>query len=98
MTKIRLLNAHCLVRPDDPVTRLGSVELPDFLQRKAAKGTVVAVGQYYFNNGTKMDFNLKPGDRVQYRPQDGDLQNVGEEQLLMLGLSQLIGVLEEEEE
>lgn len=90
---IKLLNAHCLVRPDPVITEIKGIQLPDNLQKKNVTGTVVAVGQYYFNNGTKMDFDLKPGDKVQYRPYDGDLIPVDGEELLLLALAQLIGVV-----
>lgn len=90
---IKLLNAHCLVKPDAPITALQGIQLPDQLVRKPSTGTVVTVGQYYFNNGTKMDFDLKPGDKVQYRPYEGDPIIVDGEELLLLALAQLIGVV-----
>ena len=96
MSKLRLLNAHAVVRPNDPetVTKNG-VMIPEQFQRKSTEATVVAVGQYYFNNGTKMDFDLKPGDVVRYRPHDGEIIFVDDEPLLLLALAQLIGVVEE---
>jgi len=91
---LRLLNAHVLVRPDIPTNKIKNIELPDTLVKKPSTGIVVSVGQYYFTNGTKMSFDLKPGEKVKFRPHDGDQIEVDGEQLLLLALAQLIGVVE----
>lgn len=93
---IKLLNPHVLVRPDAPTTQIGSVQLPDFLARKAAEGLVTTVGRFVFTNGVEFDLGVRVGDKILYRPHDGERVTVDGEELLLLTMQQIIGVLDKE--
>jgi len=93
---IKLLNPHVLVRPDAPITQVGSVQLPDFLAKKAAEGQVVEVGRFVFTNGVEFDLGVRVGDKILYRPHDGERVQVDGEDFLLLTMQQIIGVLTKE--
>lgn len=90
---IKLLNPHVLVRPDAPKTEINGVKLPDFLIKKAAEGEVVEVGRFVFTNGVEFDLGVRVGDKILYRPHDGEPVHVDGEDFILLTMQQIIGVL-----
>ena len=91
---IKLLNPHVLVRPDAPTTQINGVQLPDFLARKAAEGLVVEVGRFVFTNGVEFDLGVRVGDRIIYRPHDGERVTVDGEELLMMREEEILGIIQ----
>lgn len=90
---IKLLNPHALVRPAAPATAINGVMLPDFLVKKAAEGVIVEVGRFVFTNGVEFDLGVRVGDKILYRPHDGEKVTVDGEEFLLLTMQQIIGVL-----
>lgn len=92
---IKLLNPHVLIRTDAPVDHINGVMLPDTLKKKPGSGTVVEVGRFVFTNGVEFDLGVRVGDKVLYRPWDGETVTVDGEDLLLLTMQQIIGVITE---
>ncbi len=91
---VKLVNAYVLVRRDIPTNKTASgLYLPDNGLLKSQTGTVVAVGRAFFDNGQKMEFEVKEGDTVMFRNTDGVPMTVDGEELLALTFAQVIGVL-----
>ncbi len=92
---IKLVNAYVLVKRDDPTTTTkGGLLIPDSALRKSDLGVVYAVGEARFDNGEKMHFDVKEGDRVIFRKTDGEQITVDGIDVLLLSFAQIIGVLE----
>ena len=89
---VKLLTSNVLVRANPVKKRIGSLELPDAYQKKPGEGTVVAVGEHYFDGGTTTDFGLKVGDVVHFRHGEGEPFEDGNESLLLVPMGRLIGV------
>lgn len=91
---VKLVNAYVLVEHHVPKNQTASgLYLPDTGLLKSQTGTVVAVGRAFFDNGTQMEFDVKPGDTVMFKNTDGLPMTVEGKELLALSFAQIIGVL-----
>jgi chaperonin GroES len=73
----------------------GGIIIPDSAKEKPMQGEVVAVGTgNYDNNGKLIPLNLKEGQIVLFTKWAGTEIKVGEQDLLVMKESDIIGVLE----
>ena len=73
----------------EEVTASGIV-LPDTAQEKPLRGTVLAVGEGRWENGTRVPLDVSPGDEVIYSKYGGTDVTVDGEDLLILRESDIL--------
>jgi chaperonin GroES len=82
-------------RVEEEVTTKGGIIIPDTAKEKPQQGKIVAVGKgKLLENGTRVELDLKPGDKVLFGKYAGtEIKLEGEEYLIMRE-DDILGVLE----
>ncbi|MFK7844540.1 MAG: co-chaperone GroES [Rhodothermales bacterium] len=94
MGKITPLGDRVVVRPEQAEEKTASgLYIPDAAKEKPQRGKVVSVGPGRVENGTKIDMSVKPNDVVLYGKYAGTEINVGEEDLLIMRESDILGIV-----
>ncbi len=74
----------------------GGIIIPDTAKEKPQQGEVVAVGNgKVLDNGTKVNLDVKVGDRVLFGKYSGSEVKIGEQEYLILREDEILGVIEE---
>ncbi len=94
--KIRPLHDRVVVRRLEEETRTsGGIVLPDSAAEKPSQGEVLAVGSgKLLDDGSVRAPDVKVGDKVVFGQYGGSTVKVDGEELLILGESEIFGVLE----
>ena len=89
-----------------PVPLVGSQEaeektacglfIPDTAKEKPQRGTVVAVGPGKVENGTKIDMSVKEGDTVLYGKYSGTEITLGDEEVMIMRESDILGIVNDQ--
>ncbi len=75
----------------------GGILIPEKGRPKPRRGTVIAVGPgRQLDNGRTAPMMVQEGDRVLFGPYAGNEFEPGNEDLLSMGQTEVIGILEEE--
>ena len=92
ITHIKPMSDRVLVRPtEQEETTKGGIFLPDTAQERPQEGEVLAVGPgRYLQNGTRLEIELKVGDKVIYSKYAGTEIKVEDEELLVLGSNDIL--------
>ena len=94
MGKITPLGDRVVVRPEPAEEKTASgLYIPDAAKEKPQRGKVVSVGPGRVENGNKIDMSVKPDDVVLYGKYAGTEINVGEEDLLIMRESDILGIV-----
>ncbi len=94
MGKITPLGDRVVVRPEPAEEKTASgLYIPDAAKEKPQRGKVVSVGPGRVENGTKIDMTVKPDDVVLYGKYAGTEINVGEEDLLIMRETDILGIV-----
>ncbi|MEM8488997.1 MAG: co-chaperone GroES [Bacteroidota bacterium] len=94
MGKITPLGDRVVVRPEAAEEKTASgLYIPDAAKEKPQRGKVVSVGPGRVENGTKIDMTVKPNDVVLYGKYAGTEINVGEEDLLIMRETDILGIV-----
>jgi len=94
MGKITPLGDRVVVRPEPAEEKTASgLYIPDAAKEKPQRGKVVSVGPGRVENGTKIDMTVKPNDVVLYGKYAGTEINVGEEDLLIMRETDILGIV-----
>ena len=91
-TQILPMADRVVVRPTkrEETTKSGIV-LPDTVRERPQEGEVVAVGPgRYLDHGKRLDMELKVGDKVIYSKYAGTEINVEDEEVLVLGVNDVL--------
>ncbi|MGN6134828.1 MAG: co-chaperone GroES [Aureliella sp.] len=73
----------------------GGIVLPDSAKDKPTRGTVVAVGDgRLLNDGKRGALQVKVGDRVLFTSYSGENIEIGDEEYVLMGESEVLAVLE----
>lgn len=72
----------------------GGIIIPDTAKEKPQEGEVVAVGTGRYENGQKVELEVKQGDRVIFSKYAGTEVKVGETEYLILRESDILAVLD----
>ena len=93
---IRPLQDRVVVRrTEEETTTAGGIVLPGSATEKPAQGEVLAVGPgKRLENGSTQPVDVKVGDTVVFGKYSSNTVKVGEEELLILGESEIYGVIE----
>ncbi|MEQ8859571.1 MAG: co-chaperone GroES [Pseudomonadales bacterium] len=94
--KIRPLHDRVVVRRLEEETKTaGGIVLPDSAAEKPSQGEVLAVGPgKVLDSGDVRALDVKVGDKVLFGQYGGSTVKVDGEELLILGESEIFGVLE----
>jgi chaperonin GroES len=93
--KVRPLGDRVIIKalPQDEKTK-GGIILPDTAKEKPQQGEVVAVGKgRILENGTKVDMEVKAGDKVLYGKYSGTEIKIEGEEYLIVKESEILGIL-----
>lgn len=91
---IKPLGDRVVVKPQDAEeTTAGGLYIPDTAKEKPMRGTVVAVGPGKVENGTKVDMTVTEGDTVLYGKYAGTEINIGDDDVLIMRESDILGVV-----
>ncbi len=94
MGKITPLGDRVVVRPEPAEEKTASgLYIPDAAKEKPQRGKVVSVGPGRVENGNKIDMTVKPDDVVLYGKYAGTEINVGEEDLLIMRETDILGIV-----
>lgn len=94
MGKITPLGDRVVVRPEPAEEKTASgLYIPDAAKEKPQRGKVVSVGPGRVENGTKIDMTVKPDDVVLYGKYAGTEINVGDEDLLIMRETDILGIV-----
>ena len=97
MTKIRPLHDRVIVRRIDATESKtqGGLYIPDSAKEKPQEGEVVAVGKgKLLENGTRVEPDVKAGDRVLFGKYSGTEVKLEGEELLIMREDEILGIIE----
>jgi chaperonin GroES len=78
---------------EDTEQMRGGLYIPDTAKEKPQQGEVIAVGPGKFEDGTRVEMELKVGDKVLYGKYSGTEVTVDNEQYLILRESDVLAVV-----
>ncbi len=92
---IRPLSDRVLVRPlEEKETKKGGIIIPDSAKEKPQEGEVVALGTGKIDeNGKKVDFTVKKGDKVLISKYGGTEIKIDGEQYLIMREDDILGII-----
>ena len=95
MKKIRPLHDRLLVRRiEEKETVKGGIIIPDTAKEKPQEGEVIAVGTgKVLDNGTKLDLDVKVGDKILFGKYSGTDIKVDGEEMLILREDEVLAIL-----
>lgn len=81
---LKVLGDRVMVKVDEAQTTEGGIFLPETAREKPQWATVVEVGQKTLKDGTKVDLDVKVGDRVVFAKYGGrEVTDEGQEYLIL---------------
>ena len=97
MAEIRPLHDRVIVRRLDTAqtTTAGGIIIPDSAKEKPQEGEVIAVGKgKVLENGSRLDPDVKAGDRVLFGKYTGTEVKLDGEEFLIMREEEILGVIE----
>ena len=93
---VRPLGDRVLVQPmEEQETKKGGIIIPDTAKEKPQEGKVVALGTGKIDdNGKKVDFTVKKGDKVLISKYGGTEIKIDGDQFLIMREDDILGVIE----
>ena len=92
--KVRPLADRVVVKAlEDTEQMRGGLYIPDTAKEKPQQGEVVAVGNGKFEDGKRIEMELKVGDKVLYGKYSGTEVTIEGEQLLILRESDVLAIV-----
>jgi chaperonin GroES len=94
--KVRPLQDRVLVqRTDEEETTKGGIIIPDTAKEKPQQGKVIAVGKgKILDNGSRVEPDVKKGDKVLFGKYAGTEIKVEGEELLIMREDDILGILD----
>ena len=94
-TDLKHMGDRVIVRPSEKESLTkGGIYLPDTAQERPQEGEVVAAGPgRILNNGKRVEMEVKPGDKVIYSKFAGTEVEVEDEELLVLGVNDILAII-----
>lgn len=97
-TKVNLqpLGDRIVVQREESNERTeGGIYLPDSAKDKPTRGTVVSIGNgRLLDDGSRGPMQVKAGDRVLFTSYAGENIEIGDEEYVLMGESEVLAVLE----
>ena len=92
--KVKPLSDRVVVKAlEDTEQMRGGLYIPDTAKEKPQQGEVVAVGPGKFEDGKRVDMELKVGDKILYGKYSGTEVTVENEQYLILRESDVLAIV-----
>ena len=92
--KVKPLADRVVVRAlEDTEQMRGGLYIPDTAKEKPQQGEVVAVGPGRFEDGNRVEMELKVGDKVLYGKYSGTEVTVDDQQYLILRESDVLAIV-----
>jgi chaperonin GroES len=96
MASIKPLSDRVVVKPAEADEKTESgLYIPDSAKEKPQRGTIVSVGPGKVENGTKIDMTVQEGDTVLYGKYAGTEINLGDDDLLIMRETDILGIVED---
>lgn len=96
MANIKPLGDRVVVKPEPAEEKTASgLFIPDSAKEKPQRGTILAVGPGKVENGTKVDMTVTEGDSVLYGKYSGTEITLGDNDVLIMRESDILGVVED---
>lgn len=97
VTKIKPLGDRVLVKPaENKETKKGGIIIPDTAKEKPMEGEVVAVGPGKISDsGTRMEMDIKKGDKVLYGKYSGTEVKIDDVEYLIMSSDDVMAVIHE---
>ena len=93
---LKPLADRVVIRPQEAEEKTaGGLFIPDTAKEKPQRGTVVAVGPGKVENGTHVEMTVKEGDTVLYGKYAGTEIRLGDDDVLIVRESDILGVVSE---
>jgi chaperonin GroES len=94
--KVRPLQDRVVVqRVEEETTTKGGIIIPDTAKEKPQQGKIIAVGKgKMLDNGTRVEMDLKPGDKVLFGKYAGTEIKLDGEEYLIMREDDILGVME----
>ena len=94
--KVRPLQDRVVVaRIDEETTTAGGIIIPDSAKEKPQEGEIIAAGNgKVLENGTKIELDVKVGDKVLFSKYAGTEIKIDGEEYLIMREDDILGVLE----
>jgi len=90
---IKPLGDRVLVQALSSEKSKGGIIIPDTVQEKPQEGKIIAVGPGRVENGTRVDPEVKKGDKVLFGKYAGTEINIDDKEYLILRESDILAVL-----
>ncbi len=92
---VKPIGDRVLVQPiEEQETKKGGIIIPDSAKEKPQEGKVVALGTGKTDdNGKKVDFTVKKGDRVLISKYGGTEIKIGDENFLIMREDDILGII-----
>jgi chaperonin GroES len=92
--KVKPLADRVVVKPLEEAEQMrGGLYIPDTAKEKPQQGEIVAVGQGRYEDGKRIDMELKVGDKVLYGKYSGTEVTIDDAQYLILRESDVLAVV-----
>lgn len=92
--KVKPLADRVVVKPLEEAEQMrGGLYIPDTAKEKPQQGEVVAVGPGKFEDGKRIDMELKVGNKVLYGKYSGTEVTIDAEQYLILRESDVLAIV-----
>ncbi|OGS33266.1 MAG: co-chaperone GroES [Elusimicrobia bacterium RIFOXYB2_FULL_49_7] len=89
--KVKPLSDRVLVKPLEPETKTsGGIIIPDNAKEKPQEGEIVAVGPGKYEEGKKIEMELKVGDKILYGKYSGSEITVDSKEYLIMRESDVL--------
>jgi len=97
VTKIKPLGDRVLVKPTEAKeTKKGGIIIPDTAKEKPMEGEVVAVGPGKISDsGTRMEMDIKKGDKVLYGKYSGTEVKIDDVEYLIMSSDDVMAIIHE---
>ena len=94
--KLQPLGDRVVVERDESEdTTAGGIVLPDSAQDQPARGKVISVGDgKLLDDGSRSQFQVKPGDRVIFSSYAGEVFKIDDDELLLMREDDILAVIE----
>ena len=90
--KIQPLEDRAVILPAEEAESMrGPLYIPDTAKEKPTQGEVLAVGPGRVEKGERIPMEVKPGDQVVYGKYSGTPYQVGDDELIILKASDILG-------
>jgi chaperonin GroES len=92
---VKPLRDRVLIQPlEEKEVKKGGIIIPDTAKEKPQEGTVIALGTGKLDdNGEKIDFNVKVGDKVLISKYGGTEINIEDEKYLIMREGDILGII-----